>query len=120
MIVTCNDEYWKYMESMKPESAPCGKTYDDVDHSTICPHKPLPGPLSDAEVDSMVAVVNGAEAVEGVCKECAGKIWRAVAGDDGVAPGSLSPWWHVDGPRPHDHDAVPVADEALHTSGSDT
>lgn len=28
---------------------PCGRTYDDVDHLTYCPHDPLPPKLTDAE-----------------------------------------------------------------------
>ncbi len=55
MIVTCNAEYWKYMESMKPEGAPCGKTYDDVDHSTICPHPELPAKLTLDELQRLSA-----------------------------------------------------------------
>jgi hypothetical protein len=38
MMQTCNDEHWQYMKKLKPAEAPCGKTFDDVDHSTICPH----------------------------------------------------------------------------------
>lgn len=42
MIQTCNEEYWEYMPNFKPADAPCGRTYDDVDCSTICPHNELP------------------------------------------------------------------------------
>ena len=44
MIVTCNEEYWKYMEEMRDRTpgAPCGKTFDDAERRTICPHEELP------------------------------------------------------------------------------
>lgn len=38
MIQTCNEEYWKDMEWLKQPEAPCGKTFDDLDHLTYCPH----------------------------------------------------------------------------------
>lgn len=36
MIVTCNTVTYPFAEQH------CGKTYDDVTHSTICPHDELP------------------------------------------------------------------------------
>lgn len=36
MIVTCNVTTYPYAD------AHCGKTYDDVTHSTVCPHDELP------------------------------------------------------------------------------
>lgn len=47
MIVTCNEAYWEFMESLKPKDAPCGLTYEDVDHSTVCPHRELPPKLAE-------------------------------------------------------------------------
>lgn len=51
MMQTCNEAYWEHMENVlarngDPENPgkPCGKTFDDVDHSTICPHEELPPP----------------------------------------------------------------------------
>ena len=46
MIVTCNEERWENVGqimrgALGEDAKPCGKTYDDVDRSTICPHKPL-------------------------------------------------------------------------------
>jgi hypothetical protein len=35
----CNEEYWVGLESMKPEEAPCGKSFDDEYQLTICPHE---------------------------------------------------------------------------------
>jgi hypothetical protein len=46
MIKTCDAAYWQFMEALKPEAAPCGRTFDDYDHSTVCPHNRLP---TDAE-----------------------------------------------------------------------
>lgn len=37
------------MQLMKPKEAPCGKTYDDAECSTICPHEPLPPKLTYEE-----------------------------------------------------------------------
>jgi hypothetical protein len=51
MIVTCNDKYWEFMQASKPEGAPCGRTYNDVDHSTICPHEKF---LSEAETQQRI------------------------------------------------------------------
>lgn len=42
MIVTCNEKYWEHMQSSMPEDAPCGRSYDDAERSTRCPH-PLLG-----------------------------------------------------------------------------
>jgi hypothetical protein len=46
MRQTCNKAYWAGMETVlerngDPENPgqPCGKTFDDFDHSTICPHE---------------------------------------------------------------------------------
>lgn len=43
MIVTCDEERWRYMETIRDrtEGAPCGLTYDDAKRSTICPHPEL-------------------------------------------------------------------------------
>jgi hypothetical protein len=53
MIQTCNYEYWKHMEKVlerngDPENPgkPCGRKFDDTDHSTICPHQPLNSPFA--------------------------------------------------------------------------
>lgn len=39
----CNDEYWKYMTTVRDrtEGAPCGRTFEDVTQSTLCPHEEL-------------------------------------------------------------------------------
>ena len=64
MIQTCNAAYWEHMESVlarngDPENPgqPCGKIFNDVDHSTICPHDPLPVPLSQEERDRILSRV---------------------------------------------------------------
>lgn len=44
----CDSADWEHVpEHLRPLGAPCGATYDDVDHSTICPHVKLPprGPV---------------------------------------------------------------------------
>lgn len=41
MIRVCDDEDWEYVPL---ERRPLG-AYDDVDHSTLCPHAPLPPPV---------------------------------------------------------------------------
>jgi len=49
----CNEDYWKGMEQVlarngDPENPgePCGRIFDDFDHSTICPHEYFPpGPV---------------------------------------------------------------------------
>jgi hypothetical protein len=41
MRQTCNDEYWRYMQKLKPADAPCGQSFDDATHSTLCPHEEL-------------------------------------------------------------------------------
>lgn len=54
MIQTCNAVYWQHMGSLlarngDPENPgqPCGKTFDDFEQSTLCPHEPLPPPPPD-------------------------------------------------------------------------
>lgn len=42
MMQNCDEEYYRYMPSMRPRQGPCGMVFDDVDHSTICPHEVLP------------------------------------------------------------------------------
>lgn len=42
MIQICNDEYWEFMTFLMPLEAPCGETFEDIDQSTICPHRFLP------------------------------------------------------------------------------
>lgn len=54
MIKTCNAEYWRYLPELKPEGAPCGVTFDDVDHNTHCPHDPLPPQRSVEELEAML------------------------------------------------------------------
>lgn len=49
MIVTCDETYWKFMPLSKPDDAPCGRTYDDAECSTICPHEKLPKPMTPEE-----------------------------------------------------------------------
>jgi hypothetical protein len=49
MKQTCNDEYWEYMKYAMPDEAPCGQEFDDLDHSTLCPHPPLPPRLTEEE-----------------------------------------------------------------------
>ncbi len=41
MFVTWDEKYWEFMPQLKPEGAPCGKTYDDAQRLTYCPHNPL-------------------------------------------------------------------------------
>lgn len=48
MIVQCNSERWSYVGkimrgALGADAKPCGRTYDDLTHSTICPHRPLYG-----------------------------------------------------------------------------
>jgi hypothetical protein len=50
---TCNAEDIKYHQSMMPPEAPCGRTYDDLTHLTVCPHDPLPPKLSEAELQEL-------------------------------------------------------------------
>ena len=54
MLRTCTDEDIKWVRSMMPPEAPCGRTYDDVTHSTICPHEPLPPKLSEEELNRLL------------------------------------------------------------------
>lgn len=54
MIVTCNEEYWRYMPKLKPPEAPCGKTYDDAECLVLCPHEPLPPKLTEAEQEELL------------------------------------------------------------------
>jgi hypothetical protein len=44
MIQVCNDEYWKGLENIRDRNpeAPCGRTFDDFDQSTQCPHEHFP------------------------------------------------------------------------------
>jgi hypothetical protein len=44
MRQVCNDEYWAGMPEMKPDDAPCGRTFDDFDQRTFCPHPEFTGP----------------------------------------------------------------------------
>lgn len=50
MMRTCDAEDWELSGKTHVKSLagkePCGLTYDDVDHSTICPHEELPPQLS--------------------------------------------------------------------------
>lgn len=50
---TCNAEDWEFSGANRSAflegKTPCGLTYDDVDHSTICPHEYLPPPLVISE-----------------------------------------------------------------------
>lgn len=46
MIVKCDEERWSYVGkimrgALGEDAQPCGRTYDDLDHSTICPHDPI-------------------------------------------------------------------------------
>lgn len=46
MMVTCNKERWEGVgnilrSALGAEAEPCGRTFDDHDRSTICPHEPL-------------------------------------------------------------------------------
>lgn len=41
MIQTCNEEFWRHAYR-KPGAAPCGRTFDDAERSTVCPHEKLP------------------------------------------------------------------------------
>lgn len=51
---TCNAADWEYWPAAStPKEAPCGRTYDDVDHSTLCPHEPLPPKLSEGELSDL-------------------------------------------------------------------
>lgn len=56
MIQTCNAAYWEHMQPVlarngDPENLgqPCGKTFDDFEQSTLCPHDPLPPPNPDVQ-----------------------------------------------------------------------
>lgn len=42
MIQTCSEEYWANMPKLRPKNGPCGKTFDDRDHYTFCPHDYFP------------------------------------------------------------------------------
>jgi hypothetical protein len=48
----CNEDDWRFMSSIKPPEAPCGKEYDDETNSTICPHEALPPKLSEEELQA--------------------------------------------------------------------
>lgn len=50
MQQTCNDAYWEGMEKLRPKEAPCGRTFDDVDHWTFCPHDEIPNPETRAKM----------------------------------------------------------------------
>jgi hypothetical protein len=50
----CNAADWEFWpEASTPAEAPCGRMYDDVDHSTLCPHEPLPPKLSIEELSDL-------------------------------------------------------------------
>lgn len=64
MMQTCNGAYWEHMEQVlarhgDPENPgqPCGKTFDDVDHSTICPHEKFPPKMSAKGQDRLLSQV---------------------------------------------------------------
>lgn len=62
MIVTCDAERWEYVGSLiKDHDEPCGKTFDDAECSTICPHDPLPPKLSEKELQELFDKVNNTE-----------------------------------------------------------
>jgi hypothetical protein len=50
MLQTCNEDYWRYMAKLKPADAPCGRSFDDASHSTLCPHAELPVKLGYDEL----------------------------------------------------------------------
>lgn len=53
MIVTCDAERWSYVGFILKNSGiegPCGRTYDDAECSTICPHDSLPPKLSEDQL----------------------------------------------------------------------
>lgn len=67
MMRTCNDDYWKYMTSTLERNGdpsnpgkPCGRTFEDINRSTICPHDEIPpaGPIfrSSAAVEGDLSV----------------------------------------------------------------
>lgn len=55
MNVTCNEDYYKYMPTFRPEAGPCGKTYDDAERYTICPHKEIPPRVTPELLDAEIA-----------------------------------------------------------------
>jgi len=57
VIVTCNVEYWQFMQKLMPEGAPCGKTYDDEENFTICPHESLPPKLTLEQQKSIIEMI---------------------------------------------------------------
>lgn len=57
VIVTCNEDQYKGMKTVF-----CGKTFDDAECSTICPHNPLPPPLTKEQIEEQFSKMR--EAVE--------------------------------------------------------
>lgn len=64
MIVTCDSERWSYVGlivqgALGDDTAlPCGRTFEDVTHSTICPHEPLPPRMSEEELQEVFNKLN--------------------------------------------------------------
>jgi hypothetical protein len=50
----CDEEDIKFLKSLMPPEAPCGREYDDLTHSTQCPHDPLPPKLTDEQLEAML------------------------------------------------------------------